>query len=213
LHQNPKSEIQNPNEIQNSNFKNSEIHSKNLKFKHSSFAYKPPQLIVLTIQKEMADRITAQPGDSNRGILTIMVELLAEAEIVAFVPRSSFYPEPEVDSAVIRLRPRKHLRSGVAPAAHFGGEGIGRALKNSKTKKLKDVDYNLVMHIAKAGFSAKRRQLHNSLSGGLGLSVSQVKNLLQATDIDPQKRAEELTVLEWQEIANEWLKLLRAHRS
>lgn len=139
-----------------------------------------PQLIVLTVQKEVAERMTARPGDSNRGILTVMVELLANAEIIEEILRTSFYPEPVVDSAIVRLRPREHLR----------------------------IDYQLVIQVAKAGFSSKRRQLHNSLAGGLRISPSQTETLLKQAGIEPQKRAEDLTVGEWQNLAKIWQKTL-----
>lgn len=139
--------------------------------------FKIPRLIVLTVQKEVAERITAKPGDSNRGLLTIMVELMAESELMADIPRSSFYPEPDVDSTIMRLHPRP-LTTYHLPLT--------------------------ILHLAKAGFSAKRRQLYNSLAGGLRLPQGQVRDILKEARVNGTKRAEDLTIREWQQLAKIW---------
>lgn len=189
---NLKHEARNSKQIQNFNDRNTkrlivsdfDIRISDLTINH------PPKLIVLTVQKEVAERITAKPGDSNRGVLTVMIELLADAEIIAEIPRASFYPEPAVGSAILRIRPQS-TDHGRQTQTVDGGPST--------------VDHGPVLHVAKAGFSSKRRQLHNSLAGGLGISVNEAKGLLEKTEIDPQKRAEDLTIQAWSSLAQTWL--------
>ncbi len=136
----------------------------------------PPHHCLLLVQKELAERICAKPGNRNRGLLTVQVEITAEAEIVATVPKSSFWPQPEVESALLLLKTRKE------------------ALVNPKNQKQ-------LMRIVIAGFSSKRKQLLNSLAGGLGKSTEEVKSILRSANIDATRRAETLTLAEWQRLA------------
>lgn len=134
-----------------------------------------PELMVLMLQKEVAERITAKPGSSERGFLTLICEFFADAEIVTEVSRKSFYPVPKVDSAVVKIR-----------------------IKNQESRI--KVEQKTFFNLIKAGFSSKRRQIHNSLSGGLRLSKDQTLNLLNKAKIDPQARAEDLSLAEWLEL-------------
>ncbi len=138
----------------------------------------PPELMVVMIQKEVAQKIVAKPGDSSRGILTLAVELYADAEIVAEVSKSSFRPVPKVDAAVIKIQPyfnhKLHTR--------YGG---------------KEVKSELFFRIVRAGFSAKRRQIHNSLAATLRLDKNTVSDILKKSQIDPRLRAEDLTLEQW----------------
>lgn len=141
-------------------------------------AHKPSVIVVMT-QKEVAQRITAPPGSSERGILTLMVEYYGKAEILFEVPHTAFIPVPKVDSAVVKI----------VPSSQF-------SILNSK----------LFFHVVKAGFSSKRRQIHNSLSGGLGLSQWEISDILKQTNIDEKKRAEDLTIKDWQNLAAAYAK-------
>ena len=135
-----------------------------------------PELMVLMVQKEVAERITAKPGDSNRGYLTLIVEFYADAEILFEVSRKEFYPVPKVDSAVIKIITKK---------AHFQGG-------------LKDmVQPEFFFKIVKAGFAAKRKQVHNSLAATLKLDKDIVLKILSRAKIDPMLRAEDLTLEQW----------------
>lgn len=134
-----------------------------------------PELMVLMVQKEVAERITAKPGDSNRGILTIAVEFYTTAEIITEVSKTSFRPMPKVDSAVIKIQPKKH---------HPGG---GRML----------VKPDIFFKIVKAGFSSKRQQIHNSLAATLRLDKNLVLDILEKAKIDPTLRAEDLNLNDW----------------
>lgn len=138
-----------------------------------------PTVMVVMMQKEVAQRVTAPPGDSNRGILTLMVEYFSNAEILFEVPRTAFIPHPNVDSAVVKLVPKPLLLT---------------------------TNYLLLFRVIKAGFSTKRRQIHNSLAGGLALSSQEIHVMLKTAGIDATKRAEDLTLEQWQNLSQVWSK-------
>jgi len=134
-----------------------------------------PELLVLMVQKEVAERITAKSGSSERGFLTLIVEFYADAEIITEVPRKDFFPVPNVDSAVIKLK-----------------------VKSTKLKvQEKEIIPRVFFNIVKAGFSAKRRQIHNSLAATFRLPKDEVIKILSEAKIDPQLRAEDLTLEDW----------------
>lgn len=135
-----------------------------------------PELMVLMVQKEVAEKITAKPGNSERGILTVAAEFYAESEIIQTVPKESFRPQPKVDAAIIKIKP--HLKT----RTWFGGQ---------------KVESEFFFRIVKAGFSAKRRQIHNSLTAGLRLEKSKIITILKKSKIEPQLRAEDLTLDQW----------------
>ena len=140
-----------------------------------------PELLVLTIQKEVAERITAKPGSSDRGLLTIIVEFYAEAKIIFEVSRKEFYPVPKVDSAVVKIKPHTNF-----------GSWCGKL-----------VQPEIFFKIVKAGFSAKRRQIHNSLGATLRLPVDIIAAVLLAAEIKPMSRAEDLTLENWLNLYHE----------
>jgi 16S rRNA (adenine1518-N6/adenine1519-N6)-dimethyltransferase len=126
------------------------------------------------VQKEVAERVCASPGQMS--ILAVGVQFYAEPSLVEAVPASAFYPQPKVDSAVLRLSTRLH------PA-------------------VSDIDPVHYFRVVKAGFSQKRKQLLNSLSGGLQLSKQQAREVCEAAYIDPQRRAQTLSLEEWGRLA------------
>jgi len=130
----------------------------------------PPESMTLMVQKEMAQRICAKPPDMS--ILAVSVQVYAKPEIISYVPRSSFWPEPEVDSTILRIVPLIDAN-----------------------KKLTNAD--LFFRIVKSGFSSPRKQLINNLSNGLGISREQAEQWLLGAGIAPERRAETLTVEEW----------------
>lgn len=136
-----------------------------------------PELMVLMVQKEVAERICAKAGDRNRGLLTLIVEFYADAEILFNVSRKEFYPSPEVDSAVIKIR-----------------------IKN-KESRIKDIEPALFFKVVKAGFSSKRQQIHNSLAATLRLEKNVVLELLKKAQIAPTLRAEDLSLGEWEKLS------------
>jgi len=129
-----------------------------------------PKLMIVMVQKEVAEAIAAKPGDMS--LLSISVQFYGKPEIVSRVPAESFYPAPEVDSAVLRIDLYPE------PAVAVGEEGG-------------------FFELVRAGFAAPRKQIANSLSQGLGLPKPGVLPLLEKAGIDWQRRAEALTLEEW----------------
>ncbi|MDJ0798266.1 MAG: 16S rRNA (adenine(1518)-N(6)/adenine(1519)-N(6))-dimethyltransferase RsmA [Calothrix sp. MO_167.B12] len=134
----------------------------------------PYELIVLLIQKEVAQRLVAKPGNKNCGALTIRVQYLAECELVSIVPAKAFYPAPKVDSAIISLRPRN----------------IDIPANNPKQLET----------LVKLGFGAKRKMLRNNLQSII--ERDRITQLLEQLQINPQARAEDLSVQQWIALSN-----------
>jgi 16S rRNA (adenine1518-N6/adenine1519-N6)-dimethyltransferase len=132
-----------------------------------------PERMVLMVQKEVAEAIVAGPG--QRSVLSISVQFYGKPEIVTRVPAASFYPPPEVDSAVVKID--VYAR----PPVDVGDEGS-------------------FFKLVRAGFTAARKQVANSLARGLGLPKADVLSLLLKADIDPTRRAETFTLEEWAEL-------------
>lgn len=129
-----------------------------------------PRRLVLTVQDEVAERICAATGKMS--LLALSVQVYGQAEVAAHIPAGAFYPAPKVDSAVIRV--------DIFPTPL--------------------IPYPLLeafFRLAKAGFSQKRKTLRNALSAGLRIAPGQAESLLRAAGIDPQRRAETLSVKEW----------------
>ncbi|HVM71383.1 MAG TPA: 16S rRNA (adenine(1518)-N(6)/adenine(1519)-N(6))-dimethyltransferase RsmA [Anaerolineales bacterium] len=131
---------------------------------------KPPRRMVLTMQKEVAERICARPGKLS--LLALSVQVYGNPSILADIPAEAFYPAPKVDSAVLRV---EILPEPVIPTAML------------------DTFFMLI----KAGFSQKRKTLRNSLSGGLGIAPAEAEKKLAAARLDPMRRAETLSLEEW----------------
>jgi 16S rRNA (adenine1518-N6/adenine1519-N6)-dimethyltransferase len=132
-----------------------------------------PRRIVLTEQKEVAQRICAKPGDMS--LLALSVQIYGEPRIAAAIPANAFFPAPKVDSAVLVV--------DIFPAPRIQEE-------------LLDTFFRLI----KAGFSQKRKTLRNSLSSVLRISPPAAADLLTRADIDPQRRAETLSIEEWEQL-------------
>ena len=132
---------------------------------------RPPTLAVLLVQLEVAERIAAPPGQMS--YLSVFVQNVSAADLVARVPAASFEPAPDVDSAILRLRRRS------APAVPVG-EG-------------RDAFYRLVQ----AGFRQRRKQIHNGLTRELPLSAAEVAAALAGCGVTPDRRPQTLSVDEW----------------
>ncbi|MEM7555421.1 MAG: 16S rRNA (adenine(1518)-N(6)/adenine(1519)-N(6))-dimethyltransferase RsmA [Cyanobacteria bacterium P01_A01_bin.84] len=133
------------------------------------------EAIVLLVQKEVAQRLTAKPGTKAFGALTVRVQYLAECEMICNVPSQAFYPPPKVESAVIHLTPRIFKTEANDP------------------KKLE--------MIVKLGFSSKRKMLRNNLQSII--DKDQFIELMEKLEINPQVRGEDLGVEEWVRLANQ----------
>lgn len=132
-----------------------------------------PTRIILTIQREVAERICASPGKLS--LLALSVQVYGKPAIAAYIPAEAFFPVPNVDSAVIRidLFPQPLIPNPLMP---------------------------LFFRLAKAGYSQKRKTLRNALAGGMRWSPAEASELLRAAGIDPQRRAETLSLGEWKRL-------------
>ncbi len=139
-----------------------------------------PQLMVVTVQREVAERAIAEPGKMS--LLAVSVQFYGHPRIVARIPAGAFYPVPKVDSAVMRIdlgeQPVVHLGEGVDDAAFF--------------------------RVVRAGFSQKRKKLRNSLSAGLGLAPVLADESLEQAGVDPGRRAETLSLQEWARVTQQF---------
>jgi 16S rRNA (adenine1518-N6/adenine1519-N6)-dimethyltransferase len=133
-----------------------------------------PRRIVLTIQKEVAERICAAPGDLS--LLALSVQVYGAPRIEAKIPAGAFHPVPNVDSAILRIDIYKEplISTEMLP---------------------------IFFKLIKAGFSQKRKTLRNSLSSGLHIKPQDAETLLNNAGIDPMRRAETLSIAEWKEIS------------
>ncbi len=143
----------------------------------------PPQRMVVMVQREVAQQMTAPAGKSS--LLTIATQVFADARIVRRVKPGSFVPAPGVESAVVRLDVLPEPRVSDDQQPHFFG-------------------------VTRAGFSAPRKQLRNSLANGLGTQAEFVDAALATIGIDSRRRAETLTIDEWAPIAMVMQRLLGA---
>lgn len=135
----------------------------------------PYELIVLLIQKEVAERLVARPGTKAFGALSVKVQYLADCELISLVPAKAFYPVPKVDSAIVRLIPRQ-----IEVAAN---------------------DLKKLENLVKLGFGSKRKMLKNNLQSVV--DRDELTPIMEKLNINPQARAEDLGVREWVSLVNE----------
>jgi 16S rRNA (adenine1518-N6/adenine1519-N6)-dimethyltransferase len=133
----------------------------------------PPAAMVLLVQKEVAERICAEPGQMS--ILAVSIQLFYECELGQVVPAQLFTPPPKVDSQVVLLKRR--LRP-----------------------LFSDLETDKFFRIVKAGFSERRKKLRSSLAGGLRISKEETENLLARAGIDPNRRPQELSLEQWHQL-------------
>lgn len=141
----------------------------------------PPAEAALLVQKEVAERMAAEPGDMS--ILAIGVQYYAQPELGPVVPAELFTPPPKVDSRIIGLKRR--------------------------TKPLyPDVQTGDYFRMVRAGFSEKRKTLRNSLSGGLQMEKANIEKLLKTAKVDAGARAEELGLDDWYRLTKAYATLV-----
>jgi 16S rRNA (adenine1518-N6/adenine1519-N6)-dimethyltransferase len=138
--------------------------------RHFCEARLKPRIMIIMVQKEVAQNIVAKPGDLR--ILAISVQFYGKPEIMGYVPAGNFFPVPKVDSAILKITLYPQPRYEVSSDKNF-------------------------FRIVRAGFCATRKQIANSLAQGLALPKSEVLSLLQKAGVEPQKRPETLTLEEW----------------
>lgn len=129
-----------------------------------------PSITVLLVQKEVAERLAAKPGDMS--LLSVSAQIYADVSLGNVVPAELFTPPPKVDSQVVIMRARKE------PLINNANE-------------------NKFFRIVKAGFSAKRKKLRSSLAGGLGISKDEAEHILKKASIDSNDRPERLDLNDW----------------
>jgi 16S rRNA (adenine1518-N6/adenine1519-N6)-dimethyltransferase len=137
-----------------------------------------PSRVVLTVQKEVAERICADQG--RMSLLALSVQVYGKPVIGAIIPAEAFYPPPKVDSAVLCIE--------VYPQPIIPGDRLER-----------------FFILIKAGFSQKRKTLRNALSSGLRIAPDETEELLSAAGIDSQRRAETLSLKEWGNLVKEYI--------
>ena len=136
-----------------------------------------PQVMVVMVQREVARTMTAKQG--KMGLLSVATQVYGRPRVVCHVPPRAFRPTPKVWSSVVRI----DLYD--APVVPFDSpEGF--------------------FEVVRAGFSAPRKQVRNSLANGLGIAAGQSEPVLIAAGIDPSRRAQTLTVAEWGRVYDAW---------
>jgi len=138
--------------------------------RHFLEASRRPESMVVMVQKEVAEVITAVPG--RMSVLSVAVQVYGRPQLVATVPARCFYPPPEVDSAILKID--VYAQPRVPPG--FTGS---------------------FFRLVRAGFSASRKQLPNSLAQGLGVDKADALSLLEKAGIEARRRAETLTLEDW----------------
>ena len=149
-------------------------------FRHFLESANPPRLFVVMVQYEVAQRIVAGPGDMS--LLGVSIQFYGRPSIIEYVPARAFYPAPKVDSAILRI----DLKDEVP-----------------LTPGQRDSFFRLVQ----AGFSQRRKQVHNSLTHGLHRKNVEVQAGLLAANIDPSRRAETLSIEDWLRLWHEMEKI------
>ncbi|GHO44145.1 ribosomal RNA small subunit methyltransferase A [Ktedonospora formicarum] len=139
-------------------------------FRHFLESTNAPQLLVVMVQWEVAQRIVAEPGDLS--LLGVSIQFYGTPRIVARVPAQSFYPAPKVDSAILRIDVNDEV-------------------------PLTLEERNRFFRVVQAGFAAKRKQLHNSLTHALHYKNEIIRECLMEAGIEPSRRAEMLSIEEW----------------
>lgn len=129
-----------------------------------------PKKMILTIQKEVARRICQKPGDMS--LLALSVQVYGQPKVQFDIPAGAFYPAPTVDSSVLSID--LYDQPLIPPA-----------------------ELDKFFQWIKAGFSQKRKKLRNSLSAGLNLPTTAIEEIFTRADLDPQRRAETLSIEEW----------------
>jgi 16S rRNA (adenine1518-N6/adenine1519-N6)-dimethyltransferase len=139
-------------------------------FRHLLTAPLPPDLMLVTVQKEVAERLVSEPG--NMSVLSVMVQLYSEVELVFSIKAGAFWPRPDVHSAVVRLIQRR------IPLVEPGEE-------------------EAFLSLVKTGFSQKRKQLQKNLRL-LGLPREKLTEAFDRAAIEGSRRAQSLSLQEWQ---------------
>jgi 16S rRNA (adenine1518-N6/adenine1519-N6)-dimethyltransferase len=132
----------------------------------------PPSIAALLVQKEVAQRVAAEPSDMS--ILAVTAQFYWQVNLGQIVPAELFTPPPKVDSQILILKRR--------------------------AEPLFDVDAKKFFRLVKAGFAQKRKTLQNNLSSGLGINKSEARQILESAGIEPTTRAQSLSLDDWHKL-------------
>ena len=138
-----------------------------------------PATIAVIVQKEVAQRVCANPPDMN--LLAVSTQFYAKPEIISYISKGCFWPAPKVDCAILKLTP--YPKTGKRAETKF----VARFFK-----------------VMKAGFAQPRKQLAGNLAKGLKKSRAEIEEALKKNGIDPKRRAETLTLENWTRLADEF---------
>ncbi len=139
----------------------------------------PPERMIVMVQREVANEMQAEPGDMS--MLSLAVQVYADVNVLFEVPPEAFTPKPKVTSAVIALTPRAEP---LVPA---------------------DLQQDF-FRVAKAGFKAPRKQLHNSLATGLNIDTTLARSIIEDAGIDSERRPATISIQEWSNMLESWSK-------
>jgi 16S rRNA (adenine1518-N6/adenine1519-N6)-dimethyltransferase len=134
-----------------------------------------PQDIVLMVQREVAERVASRPGDA--GLLSVSVRYYADPEMLFVVPKEAFAPVPKVDSAILRITPKKA----------FDAEEDRRFFR-----------------LVRAGFSARRKTLANNLASSLRVSKEEAARKVRTAGLEDSIRAQALDIEDWKRLQSVW---------
>jgi 16S rRNA (adenine1518-N6/adenine1519-N6)-dimethyltransferase len=143
--------------------------------RHFFEAARRPTRLVVMVQREVAERIVAPPGDLS--LLAVSVQYYGQPTIVGHIPADAFFPRPKVDSAILRVDVRARPAVDVEPGPFF--------------------------KVVAAGFALPRKQLHNALPQKIWMATGAAEEALAAAAIDPMRRAQTLTLAEWATLTRE----------
>lgn len=135
-------------------------------------AEKRPLKMILVVQKEVAQRICSKPP--HMGLLAVSVQLYSGPKIISYISKKAFWPQPEVDAAIVSVPITKY--------------------------KLQKINKDLFFEIVRAGFSRPRKQLANNLSKCWGIRKPEIRSWLQKNNIQPDQRAEALSLADWKKL-------------
>jgi 16S rRNA (adenine1518-N6/adenine1519-N6)-dimethyltransferase len=135
----------------------------------------PPSVLVLLVQKEVAQRICSKPPRMN--LLAVSIQFYAQPRLVTVIKKGVFWPQPKVDAAILKIVPFEK-KSEISPLDFF--------------------------RIVKAGFLHPRKQLLNNIKEGLAIEKQETERLLMSCGISPSQRAETLSVSDWERLASSW---------
>lgn len=137
----------------------------------------PPKLIALLVQKEVAERIAARPGEMS--LLSVSTQAYYEPHLEEVVPARFFTPPPKVDSQIVQLTRRFEPAFSSLPSKDF-------------------------FRVVKAGFSSRRKTLENSLSGGMQMEKDRTRQILEQAGINPSARPQDLSLEDWVKLAKQF---------